>query len=277
MAAAAPVQPVAEAMALPGQELPDLPRSRAAVPPAPTVRDAAPLASQDLPAPEEPDAAEVGPPAPPRGYTVLIIGDSLAQGLGAGLGQVLRRYGNVSLIPQGRLSSGLVHVGYFDWDKALRKLQARHRADAIVVALGANDAGQSMWVERGRMTGFASEQWLAIYRQRVAALIRVAQDASAEVFWVGLPVMADRAFAEKARLLNDIYRQQAEAEGATFIPTWELTASETGEFSSFVRLEGGARARIRSADGIHFNMRGYAYLAEHIVDALRQRLPLRPR
>src|SRR6266550_7270589 len=65
---------------------------------------------------------------------VVVVGDSLATGLGIYLERVLKP-SLVRVSRQGRISTGLARPDYFDWPQAMSEIVERFRPDLIVVML----------------------------------------------------------------------------------------------------------------------------------------------
>ena len=82
-----------------------------------------------------------GPIRKPTGtdkLRVVVVGDSLATGLGISLERVLKP-SLVRVSRQGRISTGLARPDYFDWPAALTEIVDNFRPDLIVIMLGEND------------------------------------------------------------------------------------------------------------------------------------------
>ncbi len=203
--------------------------------------------------------------------SVLLVGDSIGVGVGWSLGRLVKTRG-VTLTQKTVTSSGLVQPEYHDWNGEIADLLREREFDAAVVVLGANDC-QAMMVARGKPAKFGTPDWDAAYRVRVRSIIKTLAEAGITTFWVGLPVMRGETYDRHVEHLNSIYESEAASGGAFFISTREVTAGEDGSFSSFLRLDNGHEVRIRLDDGIHFNLRGYDFLAGHIIDELQRRLP----
>jgi hypothetical protein len=203
--------------------------------------------------------------------SVLLVGDSIGVGLGWSMGRLVKTHG-VSLTQKTVTSSGLVQPEYHDWNGEIAELLREQEFDAAVVVLGANDC-QAMMVSRGKPAKFGTPEWDAAYRARVRSIIRTLADAGITTFWVGLPVMRGETYDRHVEHINGIFQSEAASGGAFFISTREVTAGDDGEFTSFLRLENGREVRIRLDDGIHFNVRGYDFLAGHIIGELRRRIP----
>jgi hypothetical protein len=74
-----------------------------------------------------------------------VFGDSLADGLWAGLSQMCHA---VSLARLGRVSSGLVKTGFYDWPVEAAKIAAEPY-EAGIICIGLNDQ-QTIATDAGR-------------------------------------------------------------------------------------------------------------------------------
>ena len=79
---------------------------------------------------------------------VVVVGDSLAAGLGFFADRVFRP-ALVDVRKQGRISTGLARPDYFNWPAEMRYIVDRYRPDLTVVMVGEND-NQSLRSSSGR-------------------------------------------------------------------------------------------------------------------------------
>jgi hypothetical protein len=73
-------------------------------------------------------------------HTILVVGDSLAIGLSLSLRRSINEFEDVTLIEEGKVSSGLANPKYFNWEKALQAFVDKYSPSMVVVMMGANDA-----------------------------------------------------------------------------------------------------------------------------------------
>jgi hypothetical protein len=207
-------------------------------------------------------------------YNVLVIGDSLATGLHAGLVGLLGQREDINLIRQSKRSTGLVNDGYYDWPRQARRLANQYRIDAAVIALGANDR-MNMVTDDGvhRLLGDA---WKADYTDRINRVIAALKQDGAAIYWMGMPIVEDEEFARKMKGLNTLYRQQADEQKIRYISAWDRTATDTGKVKETYLTPDGTRRRLRLHDGVHFTWNGYNYLARPLASWLLHDFGLRP-
>mgnify|MGYP006273242275 FL=1 len=201
---------------------------------------------------------------PPEPVTIAVFGDSLADGLWTGLYRAFRNDPRVAEIEQlSEVSTGLSNWRYVHVGEATREqLQTRDVAVAVVM-FGANDI-QGL-VHQGRVHPFRTEGWERVYRARVREVVRVLQDHGARVYWVGLPRMRSDRYDANTVFLNRLYRAEAEALGAVFIPTRAVTSGPDGEYSAYLPDASGRARLMRADDGVHFTLRGYQRLAAPVA------------
>ncbi len=200
-----------------------------------------------------------------RPLVVGVFGDSLGDGLWAGLSQQLR--GGFEVVRFSRAATGLARYDYVNVEEQARHQLAGRRIDIAVVMVGAND-------EQGILTGrqalaFDTPPWRAVYAARVDSLVALLRQNAGAVYWVGLPKMRKPAYDEKAQRLNALYEARAHALGVPFVSTVPATADGLGRYSDYL-VDGSARPRLmRARDGIHMTMAGYLRLAAPVAGLIR--------
>lgn len=239
----------------------------------------APASAQDmgftLVAPEAPSVAQtaqrlrpdIGPGEPAR---MLVIGDSLAQGFGTLLVQRAdARELQIEAVNRGRPSTGLSRADYYNWPQAFAEMVAARRPDIVVVHFGANDM-QSVLAPEGR-TSLGSDGWEEAYRTQIRKVLDVAAGAGAVVYWLGPAPDGNSGLGRHLVRVNPYYEEEATAAGATYFPLTPLTAPN-GTFEQTVTID-GTRIGMRTSDGSHFTPRGYAFVADAVLDDLVERFP----
>jgi hypothetical protein len=248
----------------------DRPRKRLAAAfdtPHAQVRGAPGLTALPVGRSRDPVASDPRPPTPrapePRGWgpadplRLLIAGDSLVEQYGPALAEHAAARAPVVPTVEFRYSSGLTRPDYFDWPAHLRAVVDGSNPDAVVLMFGANDA-QNLEHD-GTVLKFGSPAWQAAYRRRVGTVMTELARDGRTLLWTGQPVMRSDAFGGKMRLLNDLYRQEAQAHpGVTYLDSWALFAGSDGRY---VDYPGGGGPLQRMADGIHLTRAGGERLA----------------
>jgi hypothetical protein len=206
-------------------------------------------------------------------YRVLVLGDSLGEGLWSGLYRAFEEDKTLEFINRSKPSSGFARADSYDWTEEVADILKEDNSFQIaIVMFGANDSqairSGKDWLKVG------SEGWREIYGQRVEAFIKKLRAANTAVYWVGLPIMRSPGQSSDAEVLNEVFREKSFINGAKFIETWNGFTDEAGRFSAYGPDMSGQVKRLRADDGVHFTMRGYLKLAHFVEKELRRDLSL---
>jgi hypothetical protein len=205
-------------------------------------------------------------------YRVLVVGDSLGDGLWSGLYRAFEDDATLEFIQRAKGSTGFARPDSYNWNNELADILKKDTYQIAVIMFGDNDAQP---IKSGRdWLKVGSDGWREIYGQRVEAFIKKLRAANIAVYWVGLPIMRSDGQNADAEALNDVYREKAFINGATFIETWNGFTDESGRFSAYGPDMTGQVKRLRADDGVHFTMRGYLKLAHYVEKELRRDLNL---
>jgi hypothetical protein len=225
-------------------------------------------------APGEPhERGDIRTPTTENKLRVVVVGDSLA----AGLGTYLQRVFSPSLVrisPQGRISTGLARPDYFDWAASLQLIVDRFRPDLVIVMMGEND-NQPLRAPDGDIeTPIGTYRWPQAYEERVADLMDTGTSRGARLVWVGLPVVRDEDRWPVIQRQNDIFERAANGEDdVAFVDAWGQFSTPSGGYTAYYR-DGDTVRLIRESDGVHFNVTGYELLARLVADTAEQRFGL---
>ena len=200
--------------------------------------------------------------------TVAVIGDSLAQDLWNGLHKLYRGAENVEILRFTKVSSGLVRDDVFDWNKRIKQFTAENNFDTAIVLMGGNDR-QVITVGGKRLNRFGAA-WTEEYGRRVDDMIVTLKTRTNAIYWLGLPIVRSKRMARDYVKLNKVYRSQAEANGITYVDTWQLFDTKDGKYTSFGLDVKGVKRRLRKDDGLHFTVAGKLVFAREIVRILRK-------
>jgi uncharacterized protein len=196
---------------------------------------------------------------------VAVVGDSLANGVGALAGRVFRSF-FVDLTNQGRISTGLARSDYFNWAAGMQEIVDLYRPDLTIVMLGEND-NQSLLKPSGDVEAeIGSVEFMQAYEDRVRALAEIATSRGGHVIWVGLPVQNDESRWDFIRRQNDVYREVADLlPNVAYLDSWALFDKDDGGYTAYYR-DGNKVLLVRADDGLHFNADGYTILVEKIAE-----------
>jgi uncharacterized protein len=202
-----------------------------------------------------------------RIMNVVILGDSLGDGLWAGLYRELKGDPRFNITKRSKVSTGFVRRDYFDWNAEVEKVLAEEQVDIAVIMIGTNDR-QVLVDDQGHRHRLRAPGWEAAYKERIDQFTRSLKDRGVLVYWVGLPVMRSPRFGGDMRYFNSIYEERAAANGVPFIPTWNDLANASGAYQAYGPDTNGRRRLLRADDGIHFTLAGYRVLASVVADDL---------
>jgi len=212
------------------------------------------------------------PPKYYASYRFLIIGDSFIAVRG-GMGEILEgellNYKDVTVKRVGVVSSGLSRPDYFNWEVKTIELIFRYKPNIAVVMLSSNDA-QSITTSKGDLiTYFGSPNWNEEYAKRVSSLLDIFEKNNITTFWIGFPIMKNKAYSERIKNLNSIYEKECQKrKNAYFFSTRELLADEKGNYLSSLPDEKGISRALRQSDGIHLTYFGGKMVVNEFLNVL---------
>ncbi len=211
-------------------------------------------------------------------HRILVVGDSLAIGLSLSLRRSVNDYEDVTLIEEGKVSSGLANPKYFNWEKALQAFVDKYSPSMVVVMMGANDAKYINLNEKPREPGSPNKTWSEVFAMRLETFLDIPARRDLPVFWIGLPVMGDPAYARQAQTMNDIVRAECEKfPNCRFLDTWNLLCDPEDTYAAFLKNDKGVKIKIRANDKIHFTVAGGDILAKSFFDQASRLAVFRPR
>jgi len=212
-----------------------------------------------------PDDPGPGPAAP---ATIVVFGDSQAQGLAIGLQRVVVDDLRFRVLNRTHPGAALVH-GEGEWLAPIERFVQRERADIAVVMFGANDR-LDMRDERGAYVHFRSEDWKGLYAARADRILGLIAGAGLKVIWCGNPIARSPTYSADMSYINDVYAAETARFGAQFVPLWTMVADDQGRFIAYGKDRDGTTQRLRTDDGIHFTAAGYELIAEKLLGLLTQ-------
>lgn len=159
---------------------------------------------------------------------VLVIGDSLAYGLGLAFERQKRAVAN-----QAVSGSGLSDTTLADWP-ARAKAMAKDGHRDVIILIGMND-GLNVVPD---------------YAARLRLMVKPFRDAGMRVWWIATPPSADPRRNAGIDRINEIAEREVPALGGTVLKP--VTAFDTAT---------------RTEDGIHFRQFGYDRLANGVRQA----------
>ena len=204
-----------------------------------------------------------------------VFGDSMADGLWAGLYRDLRGIDGVTVTKFSEVSTGLSRYDYVDIQAKTTRQLDESPLDVAVILFGTNDAqGISM---DGQIHQFGTEGWKAAYARRVDNLVALLRSRGTAVYWVGLPKMKKASFDGRMTLINDVVEARMKALGVPYIETTALTSNAEGEYEAYLSAADGRRQLMRANDGIHMSMAGYLRMSAPVAERLKLDAAIQPR
>lgn len=192
---------------------------------------------------------------------ILLVGDSLMQGLAPHLITNLKRKYKVESMDLSKHSTGLTYPAFFDWPATVEDAFELEDYTVVIVFLGANDPWDM--TIHGRYIRFGSEPWAAVYRERVARIINTAATHRARLVWLGVPPLGREDLIGKAPTLNAIYAEEVAKMPlfARFVATDPTLTADGSSFAKFLELPDRGSVMVRTDDGVHLTTQGHRLLA----------------
>jgi hypothetical protein len=198
--------------------------------------------------------------------TIVVFGDSQAQGLSGGLSRVLLEEPRFRVLNRSHPGAALVH-GDSEWLAPVQRFVAHEKADVAVVMFGANDR-LDLRDEHGAYVRFRSDAWREAYAARIDKMLAALGEAGLKVIWCGNPIARSPTYSADMGYINTIYEEEARRFGAQFVSLWTAAADNDGHYAAYGKDRDGVTQRLRADDGIHFTAAGYELIAEKIVGLL---------
>ena len=239
-------------------------RAAASAPPAPTI----PVAPVAAVAPALPAVTPLSVRAARGPLRIGVFGDSMADGLYAGLYRDLQHTPNVTVSKFSQVSTGLSRYDYVDIQAKTRGQLDAQPIDVAVILFGTNDA-QGIETD-GQIHPFGSDGWKAAYAKRVDDLVALLRSRDVAVYWVGLPRMKRDTFEARMALINGVVEARMKALGVPYIETTALTSNGDGGYEAYLPTDSGRRTLMRANDGIHMSMAGYLRLSAPVSARLKR-------
>lgn len=197
---------------------------------------------------------------------VLLIGDSMMQGIAPFISRSLRHDYGIDSLDISRQSTGLAYPKFFDWPGTVSKTLASGDYSTMIVFLGANDTWDMILDKR--FEPFGSERWQSVYASRVNEILTTAAQHQVRVIWLGVPVMGRAKINKGVPILNAAYQSEAQKLGAfsRFVPTAALLTDDLEHYSKFKTLPDRGQVAVRTEDGVHFTAPGQRLLAQLVLD-----------
>ena len=191
------------------------------------------LAALTITQPLAPARAQIEPPSSsfltpfPENdlYRLLVVGDTLAEGLLPGLIDAMGSEPRVQIQRKHRPSVGLARQEADDELRALDEAMAKDNSHIIVVMLGANDR-IPIRASNGRRIMVGSDDWRTEYGRRVDRMMKSLKRKSTAIYWVGLPIMRRQEWNDDVEIINEVMRERAVQNGLRYIDAFSIMTDD---------------------------------------------------
>lgn len=198
---------------------------------------------------------------------LLVIGDALAGGLGAGMTRRAEAEGGFEIANRFKEESGAARPEVHDWAVALPKILEGNEFDAVVVLLGVNDR-QEIRAEGTRLS-FGTPEWQAAYTQQLDRILDSIKAAGLPVFWVAPPPMGDFRYDADVRAIAELQKGRVEAKGGRFIDVRTSFLTPDGQFMDRGLDDTGTITNLRASDGVGFYKEGNNKFGQLVLAEIR--------
>lgn len=199
---------------------------------------------------------------------ILVIGDTLGGGLGAGLTRMTETGQGFEILNRFVEDSGIARPEVYDWAASLPKIVEGKAFDAIVVMMGTNDR---QTIRTGTLRQpFNTPGWADAYKAQTDRVLDALVATGAKVFWVSLPPMADADFEAAMRTVTAIQKDRVEARGLVFIDIRKAFLKADGGYTDMGADDTGTVRKLRSSDGVTFYKQGNNRLAQLVLAAIQE-------
>ncbi len=209
--------------------------------------------------------------ADPAPHTLVVFGDSQAQGVAVALRRLLRSHDGWHMQDRTRPGTSIGQPAGYDWPAALQGYASGPHAAVAVIMIGGNDR-LPIHLADGSTLPFRSEAWRAEYGRRVKAMLHSLQGAGIAVLWLGNPVCREPRYSADMRYLNGIVQDTlaagTERPAPRYVSLWSVVADQAGGYVAYAPGSDGATERMRLDDGIHFTPAGYDLVAARVMQAV---------
>ncbi|WP_243358713.1 DUF459 domain-containing protein [Fundidesulfovibrio terrae] len=241
------------------------------------------LAAQDIPDAASGTTASLQPGQPPQPKlnlpaNVLVVGDSLAVTLAVSLEKAFKDFEGLTMIPKGKIASGLQNPQYYNWEQALSQFMKEYDPQLVIVMMGANDAKYLSLDPEAPEPAALDDRRRFLYEARLKKFLSVMDERKVTSYWIGLPVMGDPELSGKSRALNAIVsRACRESSHGRFLDTWPLLCDPQGNYAQHIMDNSGHRIRVREGDKIHFSTAGGDIIVRALLKDAGELIEFKPK
>ncbi len=215
----------------------------------------------------EPQTELVAPALSDGVYRILVIGDSMAGGLGAGITRMAADDQGFEVVSRFNESSGLTRPDIYDWASALPKVMEGKNFNAVVVLIGMNDR-QDIRTDTATLA-FNTLEWIKAYQANIDVITDALKAQNVKVFWLGEPPMGEPTYDADMKTVAAIQKERITAKGLNFIDTRPLLSASDGSYMDFGPDDTGEMRKLRQRDGVTFFKQGNNKFGQLILAAIK--------
>lgn len=207
-------------------------------------------------------------------YRILVIGDALAGGLGAGLSRMAEFETEFEIVNRFQEVSGIARPEVYDWAENLPNIMEDKNFNAVVVLLGANDrqsirSGDLKYV-------FNTPDWLTAYKAQTDRLLDVLKAKNIKIFWVAIPPMGDALYDADMKILTSLQKQEVEAKGGIFVDLRSDFLNADGTYTDTGKDDTGEVRKLRARDGVTFFKQGNNRFGQLLLASIKKNMDANP-
>jgi len=153
--------------------------------------------------------------------------------------------------------------------RLMQEMAGNPPPEAVVWFAGANDY-VDMRTDSGSLTR-GTPEWLAEYRKRAGEVMDIVGRGGGQMYWVGQPIMRDKARSKVAADINIIVQAEAESRPwVHYLDTWAMFTDTSGNYTAFLPDSSGELVRVRQEEGIHLTRTATTWVSDRVYDAMRR-------
>lgn len=199
---------------------------------------------------------------------ILVIGDALGGGLGAGLTRMTEPEDGINVTVRFNEESGIARPELYNWSESLPKILKGKSYDAAVVMLGANDR-QTIRAEELRFA-FGTPEWTVAYTAQTDRILDALAQAGLKTYWVSVPPMADPEYEAAMQVILRIQKERVEAKGAVFVDIRPPFLNADGTYTDTGPDDTGTVRKLRARDGVSFFKQGNNRMGQLVLGAIKR-------
>ena len=197
---------------------------------------------------------------------ILVIGDSMAGGLGAGMTRMVAGNDTVQIVNRFNESSGITRPDFYDWAGALPKMMDGKNFTSVVVLIGLNDRQD---IRNGSFRYvFNTPDWITAYQNSTDAILTALLAQHVKIFWLGEPPMGDPVYDADMQTVTALQKARVVAKGGNFIDTRAMLLSPEGKYVDVGPDDTGEIRKLRQKDGVTFLKQGNNKFGQLVLAAV---------